>query len=185
MFSWQWAWGLLLFQVFLSYPLSDLRVNLTKLFFMESSNRIAWHLMPWIIRFTFFVFVCMDGILAPSFLLHRTSPVGAALSSYWIVVKSSIVCSICVFYYCLCIVIFCCCIVFYVVTCVALMVGSSIMTYAIFATFVVGSLALLCNQLDFLPTWFGSFPMFWFSIKFLHSKKKKRSTSFEWCVKVM
>uniref|UniRef100_A0A2N9GCI9 Uncharacterized protein n=1 Tax=Fagus sylvatica TaxID=28930 RepID=A0A2N9GCI9_FAGSY len=49
MFSWQWVWGLLPFQVFLGYPLGDLRVDLTQLFFMESPNRIAWHLMPWTI----------------------------------------------------------------------------------------------------------------------------------------
>jgi hypothetical protein len=49
MFSWQRVWGLLPFQVFLGYPLGDLRVDLTQLFFMESPNRIAWHLMPWTI----------------------------------------------------------------------------------------------------------------------------------------
>ena len=139
MFSWHWVWGLLSFQAFLGYPLGDLRVDLTKLFFMESPNRIAWHLIPCTIRFTFFVFVCMDGILAPNFLLHRTSPVGAALPSYRIVIKSWIVCSICVFYYCLCIVIFCCCVVFYVVACATLMVGSCTITYVIFAALVVGS----------------------------------------------
>ena len=58
MFSWQRVWGLLPFQVFLGYPLGDLRVDLTQLFFMESPNQIAWHLMPWTIWFTFFVFVC-------------------------------------------------------------------------------------------------------------------------------
>ena len=59
--------------------------------------------------------------------------------SYRIVVKSWIVCSICVFYYCLCIVIFCCCVVFYVVACAALVVGSCTMTYVIFTTLVVES----------------------------------------------
>ena len=49
MFSWQWVWGLLPFQAFLGYPLGDLRIDLTQLFFMESPNRIAWHLMPWTI----------------------------------------------------------------------------------------------------------------------------------------
>ena len=157
MFSWQWVWGLLPFQAFLGYPLGDLRVDFTKPFFMESPNRIAWHLMSWTIRFTFFVFVCMDRILAPSFLPHRTSPVGAALPSYRIVVKSWI---ICVFYYCLSIVIFCCCVVFYVVACATLVVGSCTMTYVIFVTLVVGSWALLFNQLGFLPTQFESFSMF-------------------------
>uniref|UniRef100_A0A2N9HQB4 Uncharacterized protein n=1 Tax=Fagus sylvatica TaxID=28930 RepID=A0A2N9HQB4_FAGSY len=49
MFSWQWIWGLLSLQAFLDYPLGDLRVDFAKLFLVESSNRIAWHLMPWTI----------------------------------------------------------------------------------------------------------------------------------------
>jgi hypothetical protein len=95
MFSWQWIWGLLPLRAFLVYPLGDLRVDLAKLFLVESPNRIAWHLMLWTIRFTSFVTVCSDGILAPSLLPPRTSPVDATLPSYWIVIKSSSVCCIC------------------------------------------------------------------------------------------
>ena len=102
-------------------------------------NQIAWHLMPWIIRFTFFVVVYSDGILAPSYLPHRTSPVVTALPSYWTVIKFSTVCSICVVDYCLCIFVFCCCVVFYVVTCAALLIRSCTMMYVIFATLIVGS----------------------------------------------
>ena len=117
MFSWQRVWGLLSFQVFLGYPLGDLRVDLTQLFFMESPNRIAWHLMSWTIRFTFFVFVCMDGILAPSILPHRTSLADAALAIYRTAIKLSVVCCFCVVIRCLsycCFyfsvgVVFCCC----------------------------------------------------------------------------
>ncbi len=112
MLSWQWIWGLLPLQAFLVYPLGDLRVDLAKLFLVESPNRIAWHLIPWTIRFTFFVTVSSDEILAPSLLPHRTSPVVAVLPSYWIVIKSSSFCCICVVDFCLCIFIFCCCDVF-------------------------------------------------------------------------
>jgi hypothetical protein len=109
MFRWQWVWGLLPFQVFLGYPLGDLRVDLTQLSFMESPNRIAWHLMPWTIRFTFYVIVCRDGILAPSFLPHRTSPAAVALVNYRIVIKPCVVCS-CIVCRCLS----CCCSYLYV-----------------------------------------------------------------------
>ena len=95
------------------------------------------------------------------------------LPSYLIVIKSSSVCCICVVFY-LCIFVFCCCVVFYVVACAVLLVGSCIMTYVIFAALVVGFWVLLCNQLGFLPTWFGSVPMFWFSkVSFIQQKKKK------------
>jgi hypothetical protein len=71
---------------------------------MESPNRIAWHLMSWTSRFTFYVIVCRDGILAPSFLPHRTSLAAVALVNYRIVIKSCVVCS-CIVSRCL----LCCC----------------------------------------------------------------------------
>ena len=137
-------------------PLGDLRLDLAKLLLMESSNtRIAWHQMLCTIRFDFFIVVCSGGILAPSFLPHRISPVVAALLSYRIVIKYWIVCSICI-------AVFCCYIVIYVVACAALVVGSCTMTYVIFAAFVVGSWALLYNQLGFFLTQFESAPIFYF-----------------------
>jgi hypothetical protein len=152
MFSWQRVWGLFPFQVFLGYPLGDLRVDLIQLFFMESPNRIAWHLMPWTIRFTFFVFICMDGILAPSILPYRTSPAGAALAIYRTAIK------LCVGY-CFCVDIRCllcllCCFYFSVVVVAApLVVGLRAMTYVIFAPLCVGLLrALLYNHCSFLPS---------------------------------
>ena len=169
MFSWQWVWGLLLSRAFLAYPLSDLGVDFAKLFFMKSPNtRITWYLMPWTIQFTFFVVVCLNGILAPSFLPHQTSPIVVALPSYQIVVKSWVVCSICV--------VVCCFVVFYccVVDCVTLVVRSWIMMYVIFAALIIRPWVLLYNQLGFLPTQYGSFPMLWFSIKFLLFSQKKK-----------
>uniref|UniRef100_A0A2N9IQP7 Uncharacterized protein n=1 Tax=Fagus sylvatica TaxID=28930 RepID=A0A2N9IQP7_FAGSY len=59
---------------------------------MESPNRIAWHLMLWTIRFTFFVFVCKDGILAPSILPHKTSPADVALAIYRTAIKLCVIC---------------------------------------------------------------------------------------------
>jgi hypothetical protein len=157
LFSWPWVWGFLPFQASLSYPLGDLRVDHTQLFFTESPNRIAWHLMPWTIRFTFFVLVSMDGILAPSFLPHRTSPASAALAIYWTMIKHCVACS-CVDIRCL----LCCCfyfsvVVYFFVGFVAvapLVVGFCTMTYVIFAPLYVGLLwALLYNHLGFLPSW--------------------------------
>ena len=134
MFSWQWIWGLLSLQAFLDYPLGDFRVDLAKLFLVESSNRIAWHLIPWTIRFTSFVTVCSDGSLAPSLLSPRTSPVVAALPCCWIVIKSCSVCCIC---FCIFTFLLLCLVFFYVVACVVLLVGSCIMTYVIFAALVI------------------------------------------------
>ncbi len=57
------------------------------------------------------------------------------------------------------IVVFCCCVVIYVVACAALMVGSCTITYVIFDTLVVGSWALLYNQLCFFLTQFESAPI--------------------------
>ena len=157
MFSWQRVWGLFPFQVFLGYPLGDLRIDLTQLFFMKSPNRIAWHLMPWTIRFTFFVFVYMDGILAPSILPYRTSPAGAALAIYQTAIKLCVGCCFCVNIRCLS-----CCFYFSVVGVVSffvvvvaapLVVGLSAMTYVILAPFCVGLLrALLYNHCGFLPS---------------------------------
>jgi hypothetical protein len=155
MFSWQWIWGLLPLRAFLDYPLGDLRVDLAKLFLVESPNRIAWHLMPWTIRFTSFVTVCSDGSLAPSLLPPRTSPVVAALPCCWIVIKSCSVCCICfcIFtFLLLCLVFLCCCL------CCPL---GRVLYYDVchFCRPCCRVWALLCNQLGFLPTWFGSVPM--------------------------
>ena len=154
MLSWQWVWGLLPFRAFLVYPLGNLGVDLAKLLILESpKTRIARNLMPWIIRFDFSIVVCSDEILAQNFLPHWTSPVIVTLFNYWIVVKSWVVCCFCIvvsFYYVF---------VFSVVVCTTLVVGFCIMTYAIFATLVVGFWTLLCNQHDSLPTLFGNDPL--------------------------
>ena len=129
---------------------------------MESPNRIAWHLMPWTIRFTFFVFVCMDGILAPSFLLHKTPPAAAALAIYRIVIKPCVVCScvvirclLCCFYFSVVVVSF-----FDVVVVATLVVGFCTITYVIFAPLYVGLWTLLYHHLSFLPSRMsGSFPL--------------------------
>ena len=119
---------------------------------MEIPNQIAWHLMPWTIRFTFFVFVCMDGILAPSILPHRTSPADAALAIYRTAIKLCVVCRFCVVIRYLS----CCCFYFFVVVVVAaatLVVRLCAMTYVIFAPLCVGLLwALLYNHHGFLPS---------------------------------
>ena len=50
MFYWQWVWRLCPSWVVLIYP--NLRVDLLKLIHLESpKTRIAWHVMPWTIRF--------------------------------------------------------------------------------------------------------------------------------------
>ena len=176
MLSWQWVWGLPLFQAFLVYHLGDLGEDLAKLLLMESPiTRITWYLMSWTIQFDFSIVVCLDGTLALSFLLHRTSPAIASLLSYRIVVKSCVICCICVVDCCFCTIVFFCYVVFYVVACTAFMVGSETMMYIIFATLVVGSWVLLCNQLGFLLAQFGSALMFWFSIMFLFIQIKKKN----------
>ena len=189
MFSWQRVWSLLPFQVFLGYPLGDLRVDLTQLFFMESPNRIAWHLMPWTIRFMFFVFVCMDGILAPSILPHRTSPTDAALTIYRTVIKFCVVCCFCVVIRCLSCYCFYFSVVdvvvpffFVVVVAASLVVGLCAMTYVIFAPLYVGLLwALLYNHHGFLPSRLsGGFLSCWFSIKFLFFIQKKNLEDPSW-----
>jgi hypothetical protein len=57
MFCGHWVWGLLPVRDFLDYPI--LGIDLSKLLFFKSPNtRIAWHLLPWTIRFDFSV-VCL------------------------------------------------------------------------------------------------------------------------------
>ena len=98
---------------------------------------------------------CSDGILAPSLLPPRTSPVVAALPCYWIVIKSSSVCCICFYIFAfllLCLVFLCYCL------CCPL---GRILYYNVchFCCSCCRVWVLLCNQLGFLPTRFGSVPM--------------------------
>ncbi len=95
----------------------------------------------------FYVIVCRDGILAPSFLPHRTSPAAVALVNYRIVIKPCVVCS-CIVCRCLS----CCCSylyvdvsVFFVVVVVAatLAVGFCSMTYVILAPLYVGFMGFI------------------------------------------
>uniref|UniRef100_A0A2N9EMW4 Uncharacterized protein n=1 Tax=Fagus sylvatica TaxID=28930 RepID=A0A2N9EMW4_FAGSY len=89
MFCGHWVSGLLPVRDFLDYPI--LGIDLSKLFFFKSPNtRIAWHLLPWTIRFDFSV-VCLAGIKAPNFLPFRTSTVVVVLVIFWIVVKFCVV----------------------------------------------------------------------------------------------
>ena len=95
MFCEHWVWGLLPVRDFLDYPI--LGIDLSKLFFFKSPNtQIAWHLLPWTIRFDFSV-VCLVEIKAPNFLPFRTSTVVVVLVIFWIVVKFCIVWCCCLF----------------------------------------------------------------------------------------
>ncbi len=77
MFCGHWVWGLLPIRDFIDNPIFG--VDLSKLFFLKSPNtRIAWHLLPWPIRFDFSV-VCLAGIKAPNLLPFQTSLVVVAL----------------------------------------------------------------------------------------------------------
>ena len=78
MFSGHQVWRLLLVRDSIDYL--TLRVDLLKLFFLKSPHhtRIAWHFLPWQIRFDFLV-VCLAGIKASNLLLFRTSIVVVAL----------------------------------------------------------------------------------------------------------
>ena len=59
------VWGLLV-RDFLNYPI--LGVDLSKPFILKSLNtQIAWHLLPWRIRFNFSM-ACLAGTKAPNFL---------------------------------------------------------------------------------------------------------------------
>uniref|UniRef100_A0A2N9FHK7 Uncharacterized protein n=1 Tax=Fagus sylvatica TaxID=28930 RepID=A0A2N9FHK7_FAGSY len=71
MFGGHWIWGLLLVQDSIDYHIFG--VDLSKLFFLKNPyhTKIAWHLLPWPIRFDLLV-VCLAGIKAPNLLLVRT-----------------------------------------------------------------------------------------------------------------
>ena len=89
----------------------------------------------------------------------------------WIVIKSNSVCCICLCIFAfllLCLVFLCCCLL-----CCPL---DRVLYYDIchFCRPYYKVWVLLCNQLGFLPTRFGSVPMLWFSIKFLLFRKKKK-----------
>jgi hypothetical protein len=87
----------------------------------------------------FYVIVCRDGILAPSFLSHKTSPAAVALVNYRIVIKPCVVCS-CIVCRCLS----CCCSYLYVVVVAAtLAVGFCSMMYVIFAPLYVGFMGFI------------------------------------------
>uniref|UniRef100_A0A2N9F1S1 Uncharacterized protein n=1 Tax=Fagus sylvatica TaxID=28930 RepID=A0A2N9F1S1_FAGSY len=81
----QRVWGLLKYRAFIISP--DLGVDLSKLLLVESpKTRIAWHLMPWTIRFDFLA-GCSYENLVSSLLPFRTSPAAAVLAIYWTVIK--------------------------------------------------------------------------------------------------
>uniref|UniRef100_A0A2N9IWR5 Uncharacterized protein n=1 Tax=Fagus sylvatica TaxID=28930 RepID=A0A2N9IWR5_FAGSY len=86
MFGGHRVWGLLPVRDSIDYPIFG--VDPSKLFFLKSPHhtRIAWHLLPWLIRFDLSV-VCLAGIKAPNLLLFRTSVVVVALVIFWILVK--------------------------------------------------------------------------------------------------
>ena len=103
------VWGLLPYRAFIIYP--DLGVDLSKLFLVESpKTRIAWHLMPWTIRFDFLVVSCSYGNLVPILLSFRTSPTATALAIDQTVIKSCVICCSCIVIRCLS----CCCFYFFV-----------------------------------------------------------------------
>uniref|UniRef100_A0A2N9EHP8 Uncharacterized protein n=1 Tax=Fagus sylvatica TaxID=28930 RepID=A0A2N9EHP8_FAGSY len=60
MFRWQWVWGLLPFQVFLGYPLGDLRVDLTQLSF-RAPNRMASEVNPDLRGLLLFLLISSGG----------------------------------------------------------------------------------------------------------------------------
>uniref|UniRef100_A0A2N9HIF9 Uncharacterized protein n=1 Tax=Fagus sylvatica TaxID=28930 RepID=A0A2N9HIF9_FAGSY len=69
-------------------------INLSKLLLVESpKTRIAWHLMPWTIRFDL-LSGCTYGNWVSSLLSVWTSPTAAALAIYRTVIKP------CVFWLC-------------------------------------------------------------------------------------
>ena len=132
MFGGHQIWGLLLAQDSIAYTI--IGVDISKLLFLKSPyhTRIAWHILPWPIRFDLLV-VCLAGIKAPSLLLFRTLIVVVALVILWFVVK------FCVIWCFFCCVVYCCCcckvVVFVVVVVTALFVGC-------LATLFVGYLAV-------------------------------------------
>ncbi len=102
MFCRQWVWGLFPFRNFLIYP--TLGIDLVRLSLKNPYTRIAWHLMPWTIRFDLRVH-CSDGITAPNFLSPWTSLVADALPNHRIEAK---LCCFCGFFVCI-LCCFCCC----------------------------------------------------------------------------
>ena len=107
----QRVWGLLQYRAFIISL--DLGVDLSKLLLVESpKTRIAWHLMPWTIRFDFLA-SCSYENLVSSLLPFRTSPTAAVLAIYWTMIKPCVVLrffSCCCFYFFVVgVVVFCCC----------------------------------------------------------------------------
>jgi hypothetical protein len=153
---------------------------LFKLSILESpKTRIAWHLIPWTIRFDFLilvlVLVSLDGIMAPSSLPHQTSSTAAALSFDGIVIKSWFFCCYCVvvgggvcvvFLSVVCCSFFVCsvvgfCAALVVRFCAALVVGFYAKMYIFLATLYVEFVALLYINIGFLLTRLsGSFLLF-------------------------
>ncbi len=147
MFGGHRVWGLLPVRDSIDYPIFG--VDPSKLFFLKSPHhtRIAWHLLPWLIRFDFSV-VCLAGIKAPNLLLFWTSLVVVALVIFWILVKFCVV-------WCYC----CCCcdvvvvifvvvqfgVVFLLYCFAALFVGSCAMTNVIFTVLYIGFCFPLCR----------------------------------------
>ncbi len=63
------------FRAFFGYPLGNLGVDQSKLSLESPFTQIAWHLMPWTIRFDSSVRYCLDETMYPSLLSHQTSVV--------------------------------------------------------------------------------------------------------------
>jgi hypothetical protein len=124
-------------------------INLSKLLLVESpKTRIAWHLMPWTIRFDL-LSGCTYENWVSSLLSVWTSPTAAALAIYRTVIKPCVFCcfSSCCFYFSIVV------ISFVVVDVAPLTVGLCTMTYVIFAPLYVGLLgALLYNHHGSLPS---------------------------------
>ena len=156
-------------------------INLSKLLLVESSKTwIAWHLMPWTIRFDF-LSGCSYKNLVSSLLSFWTSPTLAALAIYRTVIKPCVFCcfSSWCFYFSVVVISF-----FVVVVVAPLIVGLCTMTYVIFAPLYVGLLwALLYNHHGSLPSRVsGSLPSCWFSMKLLFIQQKKKKTRLSWLV---
>ena len=120
--------------------------------------------------------------MTSSLLLHRTSPVAAALLNYRIVVKTFVLCYLCfVDWRDFCCYVFIFSVVVLVVVFAALVIEFCSMMYVILVALGFG--ALLCNHIGSLPIWLitcfsglveWKYSLVLISIKFfLFSKKKK------------
>lgn len=112
--------------------------------------------MSWTIRFYSFV-SCLDENITSSLLLCQISLDAVTLLNYRIVVKSCILCYLCVVVCCDlcgcgCVFIFYFFVFVFVVVFVALTAGFWTMMYVILAALSAGFGALLCNHMGSLPS---------------------------------